>query len=197
MRVTALAAAAVCIGLLAGGVAAARVWNDPNGRVTFDAPNGWATSPENNASLTYVITGNANNECHVVATPNAGTSRATAAQIRAASAEDARFGNETWTRVLNGIPTVFPGNSANVQSRSLDSSGAWPIQRAEVQGPERLVHAAMQLRPGFDIITLCMTYGGADRTDLYDAFIHSVGHPNDAQWAAEATAAPAPAPVPQ
>lgn len=197
MRVTALAAAAVCIGLLAGGVAAAQTWTDPQGRVVFDAPRGWATQRENVDTLTYVITATGAAECHVVSQPNGNEGRA-ANLVRNAGAEDSRFTADTWQRVLNALfPSVFTGNSASVISTSKETTGFWPIQRAEVQGPERVVHASMQIRPGFDLITACMTFSGTDSAERYDAFIRSVRHPNDATWQAEAAAAaPAPAPAP-
>ncbi len=194
MRALALAAVAVCIGMTAGGVASARTWNDPAGRVTFDAPSGWVTSPDTRVDgFTYVITGNANNECHVVAFPNANTTASPPARIKQAGADPARFTAQTWATTLNQIQRVFPNNSANVQSTTVDTSQFWAIQRAEVQGPERTVHAAMTIRPGVEIVTLCMTYDGADPTSTYDTFIRSVGNPNDATWQAAAEAAPAPA----
>jgi hypothetical protein len=192
-----------------GGVAAAREWTDPAGRLKFDAPNGWVTTQERGQNagdtFTYVISGTANNECHFLAQPNPGTASAAPENVRRSAADPARFDTATWTRSLNGITSVFPGDSASILSTSLDSSGFWPVQRAEAQSPRRLVHASIQLRPGFDLITLCMTYDGADPVDLYNTVSRSVGHPNDAafQAAAEAataaaaaaeTAAPAPAP---
>jgi hypothetical protein len=86
---------------------------------------------------------------------------------------------------------VFPSNSAQFVSRSSDTSGFWPFQRAELRNGERAVHGAMQVRPGMDLIAMCLTYGGADTTAVYDALIRSFGTPNDAtlQAAAEAEAA--------
>lgn len=191
MRARALTAVAVCLGLMVG-VAYAAPWNDPHGRITFNAPAGWSTSASRRAdqnAMTYVISGTANNECHVLAVPNATTANNSPANVRTNSADSTRFTNEVWAQSLNRFTDVFPNNSAQVQSTSVDTSGFWPIQRAEVQSPERIVHAAMTFRPGFEIVIMCMTYGGADRTEVYDAFIRSVGHPNDAAW----QAAPAPA----
>ncbi|HEX8902837.1 hypothetical protein [Vitreimonas sp.] len=195
----AIAIAAALVGLCAAGAASAREWVDPAGRVKFDAPNGWTTTQERgqNATdtFTYVISGNANNECHIIGQANAGTARATPDAVRAAGADPARFTTEFWTTTLNGIGNIFPASSATVTSTTSETDGAWPIQRAEATSPRRPVHAAMQLRPGFDLITLCMTYGGAEPTALYDQVIRSVGHPNDAAWAAALTPAPTPPPA--
>lgn len=195
MRAIAIAAV-MTIGMSVGGVAAAREWSDPAGRIKFDAPNGWATTQERGQTpgdtFTYVVSGNANNECHFISQPNTGTASATPANVRRSGADSTRFDAATWARTLGGIGSVFPGGTANVQSTSLDSAQFWPIQRAEVQSSRRLVHAAIQLRPGFDLITLCQTYDGADPVDLYNTVIRSVGHPNDAAFQAGAEAEPAP-----
>lgn len=202
MRVTALAAFAVCIGL-SMGVASARPYNDPQGRVSFDNPAGWSTIVSrqvNQSQYSYLVTGTANNECQVAAIPNPATASHTPASVKTNSADSTRFTNDVWATSLNRFSEVFPDNSAQVQSTSVDTSGFWPIQRAEVQSPERVVHAAMEFRPGFEIVVMCMTYDGPDRTDVYDTFIRSVNTSQDAAWeaaaAAAAAATPAPAPAP-
>jgi hypothetical protein len=203
MRLKALAAVAVCIGL-SMGVASARPYNDPQGRVTFDNPAGWSTLVSRNVDqtqYTYLVTGSANNECQVAAIPNPATASHTPASVNTNAADITRFTNEVWATSLNRFGEVFPNNSAQVQSTTTDTSGFWPIQRAEVQSPEHLVHAAMEFRPGLEIVVMCLTYGGADPTNVYDTFIRSVGTSHDAEWqaaaAAAAAAAPAPAPTPQ
>ena len=193
MRAIAIAAV-ICVGMSLGGVAAAREWTDPAGRLKFDAPNGWVTTQERGQNpgdtFTYVISGTANNECHFLAQPNPGTASATPANVRRSAADASRFDTAAWTRTLNGVTSVFPGNTASVLSSSVDTSGFWPVQRAEVQSPRRLVHASIQLRPGFDLITLCQTYDGADPVGLYNTVSRAVGHANDATWQAAAEAAP-------
>lgn len=193
MRRSALAAAVMCIGLSLGGVAAAE-WTDPVGRVIFDAPRGWAVQRQNTTALTYVIVATGAAECHIVAQPN-GLDDRPVDRIREAAAEDTRFDAATWQRVLNGVfQSVFPNNAATVTSTSKDTSGFWPIQRAEVQGGERPVHATMQLRPGVDILTVCMTFDGPDQVNTFDALVRSVRHPNDPTWSAPAEPALAPTP---
>jgi hypothetical protein len=185
MRVS-LIAATLGLGLVAGGLASAAPWNDPNGRLVFDAPQGWATTVEQSGDYTYVVSGTANNECHIIARPNAATASSTPEAVRRATGNDAQFQAQQWTVIANGMSSIFPNNSANVLSRSQDTSGFWPIQRAEIQGPERLVHAALQLRPGWDLLSFCMTYDGADSLATYDPVIRSVAHPNDAALRAQA-----------
>lgn len=195
---TLLLATAFSMGLIAAGVAQAAEWSDSEGRMKFDAPNGWATTQEHSQGFSYVVTGTANNECHFVARPNSGTANAQAEAVRRTAADDAQFGADQWTRVANSVTPVFPGNSAQFVSRSSDTSGFWPIQRAELRNAERTVYGAMQIRPGMDLIAMCQTYGGADSASVYDAIIRSFGTPNDAtlQAAAEAEAAAEAAPPP-
>jgi hypothetical protein len=184
MRAPALAAAAVCFGLI-GGVASAETWTDPAGRFTFDAPRGWVVSSERTDGFSYVIAGTANNECQFIARPNPNTTSSPAHAARYTARQDAQFGEAQWVRLANSLNPIFPNNSAQFLSRSLDDGGPWPVQRAELQSPERLVHGGLQIRPGMDLMAFCLTYDGADPTDLYDRVIRSMGHPNDATWLAD------------
>jgi hypothetical protein len=190
MRVS-LFALALGLGLSAAGLASAAPWNDPNGRLVFDAPSGWTTSVEQSAEYTYVVTGTANNECHIISRPSPRTAAATPAAVRATAGNDTQFNDAFWQSLANGFARIFPGNSAQVQSHSQDSSQFWPIQRAVIQSPQRSdltapIQAGFEMRPGFELMTLCMTYGGPDATQAYDAVIRSVGHPNDATFQADA-----------
>jgi len=190
MRLFALAALA---GLTIAGAAYARVWNDPGGRMTFDAPNGWATTVERTSSPenVYVISGSANNECHFLSQPSPSTATASADAVRRAGLDEARFQQDFWQQTATGMPQLFPGGSAQFVSRSLDTSGFWPIQRADLQGPERLIHMSIQLRPGVTLMSMCMTYSGADPVAQYETASRTLAHPNDATWRAEAEAAEA------
>ncbi len=190
MRLFALVALA---GLTIAGAATARVWTDPGNRMTFDAPNGWATTVERTSSpeVVYVVSGSAANECHMLSQPNPSIATATADQVKTAAANEASFQQDFWVQTANGIPTLFPGNSAQFVSRSLDTSGFWPIQRADIQGPDRLIHMSMQLRPGLTLTSMCMTYSGPDAVAQYETVSRTLGHPNDAAWRAEAEAAEA------
>ncbi|QGZ94567.1 hypothetical protein [Terricaulis silvestris] len=176
---------------LVTGAASAAPWSDPNGRLVFDAPAGWTTSVEQSGEYTYVVTGTANNECHIISRPSPRTATVSAAAVRVAGANDAQFNDAFWQTLANGFGRIFPANSAQVQSHSQDSSQFWPIQRAVIQSPQRSdltapIQAGFEMRPGFELMTLCMTYGGPDATQTYDAVMRSVGHPNDATFQADA-----------
>ncbi|GAM98777.1 hypothetical protein U91I_02413 [alpha proteobacterium U9-1i] len=175
-----------------GATAAAEPWSDPSGRLSFSRPDGWTVNQEFGDSATdaytYVITGDAANECHVMAQPNPGTAAATADAVRRANGDTARFTPELWTQIANGVANIFPNRSASVLSNTAEGT-QWPIQRAEIQSSQRLVFSSMQLRPGTDILVFCMNYEGAPRADLFDGLIRSVGHPNDAVYFADAAQA--------
>lgn len=197
MRAFACAALALAALAAVSGAASARVWTDPAGRVSFDAPNGWSIIDQGQANITYVIAGTANNECHVLAIPRETTATVSAVRMRDTAANDATFTPEIWTQYSQGITSVFRGGTVQVLSHASEKDGrVWPIQRADLQSSERVVHAALQMRPGLEVLTFCQTYEGADTTDAYDALIRSVATPNDAAWQAEIEAAPAPAAPP-
>lgn len=190
--------ATVCAAALAvSGIASAETWTDPNGRLTFEQPAGWSTQVRRAPDgVTAIVTGTADQECQIISQPNPQTAERSAEAVRVAVANDEQFGVAQWVNVANGWRGIFPDNSASVTSRSSETNGAWPIQRAELRSPERPVLGALQMRPGFDIIAMCMSYGGPDATATYDRVIRSIGHPNDATWAAEAAAAAAAAAAP-
>lgn len=190
MRNLALAAL-VGVGLAAAGTASARPWSDPNGRVSFDAPNSWVMDVQRSEGQTIVLAGDANNECYVIAVPNPNTSSASVAAAIRTAANDAQFGEPQWITMANGITPMFPNQSAQFVSRSSEVSDPWPIQRASLNSPERPVLAAFQLRPGMDLMAFCWSYGGPDATSIFGNVFRSLSHPNDATWEAEVAAAAA------
>ncbi|MBS0386300.1 MAG: hypothetical protein JSS00_13245 [Proteobacteria bacterium] len=178
-------AAVVGVGMTIAGVALAGPWNDPAGRVTFNAPSGWVTQVQRDNPQTVVLTGNANNECYVLTAENAGTATAHANRIHALTDP---MPVADWLTVANSVTPMFPHHNAAVASQSVDTSGFWPIQRAELSGAERPVTAALSHRPsGLDLIALCWTYGGPDASAIYQGFFQSLGNSHDTAWQAEAS----------
>lgn len=187
---------------LMAGAAAAEPWNDPNGRVSFEAPRGWVMEVRRASPQTIVLAGSANNECYVLATPNSNTSNASPDAVRRATEAIA---SDAWTAAANSVTPMFPGRSASLTNQSVDTSSFWPIQRAEFSGGPRPVTAALTSRPGIDLMAFCWTYAGGDATATYEALFRSLAHPSDAEWRARAEqqeaeraarAAPAPTPAP-
>lgn len=206
MRVLALAA---IIGLgLCASAADARVYTDPAGRIVFDTPTNWPVGPLSAPEgISYIIAGNDDNECHFVVRARAETAAATPYNIFRTLSDDTRFNEAFWLAQANSVPRLFPGNSAVLISHARDDSGFWPLQRAEFDSPSKGKHiyAGFQMRPGVEMLGLCLSYEGTAPTAAFDAALRSMAHPNDAafrasaeeQIAARAAAqAPQPAPAP-
>lgn len=215
MRVLAYAAI-FGLGLIASGVAAADTWTDPAGRFKVDIPHGWRINAPQQNGFSYMEAGNAERECHFRATPNPATAQGSADRVRRSIQDDSQYTQQVWLTVANWFGTVFPHNSAQFVSRSQDNSGFWPMQRAELNSPNgagspplpiSTVHAALQGRPGVEIVGMCYTvsdpdYPTPDNPALFDPILRSMGTANDAALQAEAEAAaaaaaapPAPAPA--
>lgn len=167
------------------GVAAAETWNDPNGRLSFDKPSSWGIETAGNtASQTAVLTFNASNDCFLFGvvnprsadrTPN-DARNATEAMTAAAWTEAASIGQLR--------RDFFPDGPSAPVSISVDTSGFWPVQRAQFQGA-RTVFAAVETRPGFELRAFCAPTSGSSSA-AFEQILTSLGHPNDAAWEAQA-----------
>jgi len=144
MRVLALAAV-MGAGLSFAGAAFADPYTDPNGRITFEAPRGWTVERQGSASQTAVLLFNASNDCYVFGAPNAVTAPASPdAVIRTTSQPLAAT---SWTATANSVRDFFPNNSAQLTSQTVDTSGFWPVQRAQFAGVGgKTVYAGMSSR---------------------------------------------------
>jgi hypothetical protein len=192
MRVFALALFSLVLAAgVASGQAAWRSWSDPAGRLTFEYPPNWPVDvvPAGNADSTAVISGLANEECQFFALARAEWAQHTADVMKRATATTP-IGTEAWQTTALSI-RLFR-NQAVVQNETIDTTtGFWPIQRATIQSGEHSVASAYQRRPGLEIWTFCLTYNNADRTDVFNRVIASVGTPRDAEWRTQAEAAEA------
>ncbi|MBK6703627.1 MAG: hypothetical protein IPG56_07600 [Caulobacteraceae bacterium] len=81
MRTLALAAA-IGVGLLSAGVAAAEQFNDAAGRLTFNAPAGWRVQPRNNATQTVVLAFNPSSDCYFFGVQNPATAASSPGAVR-------------------------------------------------------------------------------------------------------------------
>jgi hypothetical protein len=178
MRTLALAAV-IGVGLTVGGIAFAEQWTDPNGRLTFNAPAGWRVQPRNAQGQTAVLAFNPTNDCYLfgVTNPNNAGNAATTRNATTPLSPDA------WVTAAAPIRDFFEGSQPTFVSQSVDTSGFWPVQRAELRGPSKTVYGAIMVRPGTEIRAFC---SGASSASAYDAIFRSLGHPNDATWQGEA-----------
>lgn len=172
-----LALAAVFgVGLLAGGVAAAEQYTDPAGRLTFNAPSGWRVQPRGAGGQTAVLAFNPTNDCYFFGADNPNTANSSA---EAAMNTRDPIPAEAWVTYASPIRDFFQGSPATLVSQTVDTSGAWPVQRAELRGPSKTVYGAVLIRPGVEIRAFC---AGANSAAAYDSIFSSLAHPNDAAW---------------
>lgn len=179
MRGLALAAA-LAGGLMMGGVAAADPWVDPAGRLNFTAPSGWRVQAQPATGQTAVLTFNPTSDCYLFGIVNPNTASATANAVRNAATP---LPAEAWVSAASTLRDFFPDGVVQVVSQTVDTSGFWPVQRAELRGSSRTVYAALQGRPGLELRALC---SGASSPAPYEPLFASMSTPNDATWRAEA-----------
>lgn len=189
MRKLALAAT-IALGVTAlAAPSLARPWADA--RLQMEVPNGggWSVvdgSHQNQADRSYVETAAPDDDCAFYST---NAQIANAAVARSAISEEARFTPQYLTQVAGMFPTLLPASAGapTVTSNTVETSGPWPIRRVSYRAGERVAHAAIQWRPGLQLISMCARYQGeASEASRYDAIFRSVSHPNDATWLTEA-----------
>lgn len=173
----------------AAGSAAAEPFNDPAGRITFEAPRGWTVERQNAPNQTVVLMFNASNDCYIFSVPNPGSANASPGAVVRGNSQP--IAASAWVNAANSIRDLFPGNSASVTSQSVDTSDFWPVQRAELTNGSKAVFGAITARPGFEMMAFCASTG-APNAAAYAPIFSSLGHPNDATWEAQAAAAPQP-----
>ncbi|MEQ1491662.1 MAG: hypothetical protein ABL932_14060 [Terricaulis sp.] len=164
------------VGLLAGGVAAAEQYNDPNGRLTFNTPAGWRVQPRAAGTQTAVLAFNPQSDCYFFGADNPAT--ATSSAEAAHNTRDP-IAAEAWIRYAAPIRDFFEGAAPTLVTQSVDTSGFWAVQRAELRGPTKTVYGAVLIRPGVEIRAFC---SGATSASTYDSIFASLAHPNDAAW---------------
>lgn len=179
MRTLALAAV-FGVGLLAGGVAAAEQFTDPQGRLTFNAPAGWRVQPRNASGQTAVLAFNAQNDCYFFGADNASTASSSADAAR--NTRDP-IPAQAWVTYATPIRDFFEGTAPTLVSQSVDTSGFWPVQRAELRGPTKTIYGAVLIRPGVEIRAFC---SGSPNAAAYDSIFASLAHPNDTTWQQQA-----------
>jgi hypothetical protein len=166
-------------------VAAADTWTDPAGRLTFEKPSGWQVEAQGSAGTqTTILAFNASNDCYLFGLVNPQSASRTANDARNATAE---MTAEAWTAAASVAQMrrdFFPNGAGAPVSQSVDTSGYWPVQRAQFQGA-RTVFGAIETRPGFELRAFCSPTSG-NSSAAFESILRSLGHPNDATWQAQA-----------
>lgn len=178
MRAFALAAV-IGVGMTFTGVAAANPYSDAN--ISFATPSGWNVERLGADSSVGVLSFNASNDCFFFGIPNPNTATSSAEAARNSTNPMSQSEWITAASAAQMRRDFFP-SGATVVSSSVDTSGFWPVQRAQLQG-SKTVQAAIQVRPGYELRAFCA--GSAN----FDQIFSSVAHPNDATWRTQAESA--------
>lgn len=181
MRSLALAAV-FGVGLTLAGVAAADPWADPNGNINLNPPRGWTVRPQNMSGGTAVLAFTPQSDCYFFGIPNPATTSRSVTAVRNSTTP---ITPEAWASAISGIPDFVEGGATSVTSQSVDTSGFWPVQRAQLQNGTRTIYGVVQVRPGFELRGFC---SGGSQASL-DAILNTISHPNDATWQSQAPAA--------
>jgi hypothetical protein len=149
--------------------------------LTFNAPSGWRVQPQRGSGPTIVLAFNPANDCYFFGLPNPATANSSADAARNATTPLAA---DAWVSAASPLRDFFDGAPPVLVSQTVDTSGFWPVQRAELRGPTRTVYGAILARPGAEIRAFC---SGASSAAAYDSIFASLGHPNDATWQSQAS----------
>jgi len=164
-------------------IAAADPWTDPNGILTLNAPRGWTVRPQQMQGGTAVLAFTPSSDCFFFGIPNPASA---SASLNAVRNSNAPLPPEAWVAATQSVSDFVEGGAPTLVSQNVDTSGFWPVQRAQLQSGSRTIHAVVQVRPGFELRGFC---SGPESS--YDSILNTIGHPNDQAWQAAAAAAPA------
>jgi hypothetical protein len=174
MRKIALAVA-MALGMGAAEVATAETWTDPAGRMVVDLPAGWRTQSRGAPGQTAILAFNPANDCYFFGVDNPGTANASPGAVRNTTTP---LAPESWVTAASGLRDFFDA-APSLTSQTVDTSGFWPVQRAEFAGGSRPVYGSVQLRPGLELRAFCSGAGGLA---VFDQIFASMRHSNDATW---------------
>jgi hypothetical protein len=150
-------------------------WRDPNGRLIFQYPSPWTFTQMQSANDdgVRVAVGPAAFECQIWSLPRPSTSTASIDEVRRRYIQP--ITDNEWIETVAAL-NYFRGGVA-ITAHSVDLSGPWPIQRVTLQSPEHLVRGSLQGRPGRELISLCLSFDGQDRSDAFAAIERSLDAP--------------------
>lgn len=187
-----LVLAGALIATAAGGQEAWSHWADPGGRLAFEYPSTWQVAPQTtqtpNSIRLYV--GQADFGCQVWYLPHEQSAGKSADEVRQRYTRP--LPEADWVATFASLREFRTGAAAS--NVSVDTSGPWPTQHAHLQAGDHAASASLQGRPGFELISLCMSYDDQDRSPTYERIVASLDSP--ASGAAAPSTPPAPASAP-
>ncbi|MEJ0058565.1 MAG: hypothetical protein WDM79_02780 [Terricaulis sp.] len=165
--------------MASASLASAEPWSAPDARMIFNAPAGWAVQRVPVENRVYVVAQTDTKQCHLMTMSRPATQDAAPRAVREAGAQP--LAPAVWERLPPALPRVF-GPESHLVSTTIDTAGAWPIQFGRYESPTRIVHAAVQFRPGQEFWSFC--YAASEVAGDAGAFAtlqRSVASTDDAQ----------------
>jgi hypothetical protein len=151
--------------------------------MTLNAPAGWRVRPQAMEGGTAVLAFTPSSDCYFFGIPNPASANSSPG---AAHRTTAQLAPEAWVGAASSVSDFVSGGAPTVVSQSVDTSGFWPVQRAQLRSGSRNIYGVIQVRPGVELRGFC---SGPDAS--YDSILNTMGHPNDQQWQAQAESEPA------
>lgn len=168
----------LCLTLASATSATAQPYADYASKIAFQAPDGWTVAPPALTRIPYIVASAGPKECHFLAVPRPATAETPPYDVRLVGRE--AIAPEVWTRMPSALPRVF-GQNAAVTSTRVDEAPFWPIQFGQYSADGRIVHAAVQFRPGVEMWGYCLSRTGEDDPATFDQVLRSLGSTDDAQ----------------
>lgn len=165
----------------------AETWSAEDSRLTFTTPEGWTTTRAAVTSRTYVVAREGDRQCHVLTMDRPATATRSPGDVRAASRDP--LAPAIWERIPGSMPRVF-GENARLVSTRIDADSFWPIHYGRYESADRVVHTAVQFRPGIEFWAFCfngVASVAADDGSAYETIFRSLAAKDDEILSAEAT----------
>lgn len=139
---------------------------DPGGRLTFSYPAGWTVQvlPSDNAGAVRAFAGSADFECQVWSLPTPGTADDSADVSRQRYSRPRTTAQ--WREMVASLPS-FSGDDVQVTDQRIDEGRTWPIEHVVLHGGGQAMRGTFQGRPGLELLSLCMSFDGQDRDDVF------------------------------
>lgn len=170
---------AILGGLLFAGVASAQdnfaTWIDPTNSLTFRYPTNWQVTPQRSANdgAIRLWVGQGDFGCQVWRLPRPQTVSWPEERIRQQYSRP--LSEVTWTQTFGGLPDLR--GTLIVSDISVDTATSWPTQHATLHADSGVAQATLQARIGFELISLCQSFDGQDRTSTFTEIASSIDAP--------------------
>lgn len=150
-------------------------WTDPTGHLRFEYPSTWSLAPQRTdvPGEVRAMTGAANYECQIFLLPHPSSASATPEALHQMYSHP--IAQTEWVNMI--APLGYYRLPATVSEATIDASSDWPTQHATLTGDHPPVYATLRAHPGLELISVCHSFDGVDRKELFDQIAASVTTP--------------------